>query len=103
MFADNRGGCIVGDVVLLKSCQPISKKKHYTIHEVVAHAPRYVAPPTEDADLGDGTEDKMATDTDTDAGESGEQLCTAQSLDSSSTSVGDMDTNNKTDMNVTNS
>lgn len=46
VFADNKNKCIVGDVVLIKSCPPISKKKHYTIHEVVAHAPRYTPLPT---------------------------------------------------------
>ena len=41
MFADNRRGCIVGDVVLIQSCPAISKRKHYTIEEVVAYVPRY--------------------------------------------------------------
>jgi len=41
VFADNRQDCVVGDVVLIQSCPAISKKKHYTIEEVVARIPRY--------------------------------------------------------------
>ena len=35
-----------GDVVMIKSCYPISKKKHFTIEEIVERAPRYT--PTHD-------------------------------------------------------
>ena len=47
LFAhDETEKCIVGDVVLIKSCLPISKKKHYVVQEIVESAPRYVPPAT---------------------------------------------------------
>jgi ribosomal protein S17 len=38
---DESEDCIEGDVVMIKSCQPISTKKHFVIDEVLERAPRY--------------------------------------------------------------
>lgn len=43
--------CVEGDIVMIQSCYPISKKKHFTVEEILERAPRYTpqvesAPPT---------------------------------------------------------
>lgn len=38
---DEREECVEGDVVMIKSCFPISKLKHFVIDEVLERAPRY--------------------------------------------------------------
>lgn len=42
---DENGDCVEGDVVMIKSCFPISKMKHFTIEEILEKAPRYEPPP----------------------------------------------------------
>ena len=38
---DEKEECVEGDVVMIKSCFPVSKKKHYVIDEILEPAPRY--------------------------------------------------------------
>lgn len=37
---DEKEEGVEGDVVMIKSCLPISKKKHFIIHEFLERAPR---------------------------------------------------------------
>ena len=54
MAHDEKEECVEGDIVMIKSCFPISKRKHFMIHEFIEKAPRYTppsetTPPTETA------------------------------------------------------
>ena len=45
---DENEECVEGDVVMIKSCFPISKMKHFTIEEILDKAPRYEPPSPQD-------------------------------------------------------
>ena len=36
--------CVEGDIVLIRSCTPITKRKKFAITEIVEKAPRFTAP-----------------------------------------------------------
>jgi small subunit ribosomal protein S17 len=43
---DESGGCILGDIVRIQACRPLSKKKHFSVAEVMKKARTYTDPET---------------------------------------------------------